>query len=87
MLVGDDEFQDEIKFIVRHTIVIILILFSLYLVHLIVQWLFGKDAALLKQIKVEYIIDVADLILLTNYVVNLILAVVKVTIQRFRRML
>ena len=56
----------------RHTIALVLSLISIWIVHITLEILLGKDARFFDKIPIRYIIDVADLVVLIKFVWHII---------------
>jgi hypothetical protein len=56
----------------RHTVSVVLALVSVWLVHLVLEYLLGKDAKFFDWIPVRYVTDFADLVLITKFIWHLI---------------
>jgi hypothetical protein len=62
----------DIPDIGRHTINLVLALVSVWLVHLVLEYLLGKDAKFLDWIHIRYVTDFADIILIAKFIWHLI---------------
>ena len=65
-------FWNRIKPIIEHTIVLLLILVSIWIIRQALERLFNKDPMLFKVVPIEYVTDFADLLALIKYLLALI---------------
>ncbi|MGC2235976.1 MAG: hypothetical protein WA584_07435 [Pyrinomonadaceae bacterium] len=79
------EIKEHVGSILSHTIVIIFALLSIYLVHIILDRLLGKDAVILDLVKVKYIIDAGDLIVLLSWLFVVILNSYKIVWKTLKK--
>lgn len=55
-----------------HTLILVLVLFSLWLIHLVLETLFGKDARFFSFAPISWIIDLADLLVIGKFLWGII---------------
>jgi len=58
--------------IARHAVALVLTLISIWIVHLTLSYLLGKEAKFFDRIPIRYVIDVADLTVLIKFIWHLI---------------
>lgn len=68
-----EEVKEQLWSILSHTVVIIFALVTIFLVHNLLDILLGKDAVILGLIKVKYIIEAGDLMVLLSWLLVVII--------------
>jgi hypothetical protein len=66
------DFFKDIPDIGNHTINLVLALTSVWLVHLVLEYLLGKEAKFFDWIPIRYVTDFADIILILKFIWHLI---------------
>jgi hypothetical protein len=63
---------DDAPLIIRHTITLMLALLSIWVLHLLLEYLLGKDAKFFDWIPIRYVFEAADLVMILKFLWHLI---------------